>query len=90
VWPFISGFYVAACVAAGQFRLAEQKLAELTALVRPAREARVAFGFNEWFRAQDGIPYGQDWQTWSAAMYLYATVAVERRSTPFFDEVRAA
>ena len=40
------------------------------------------------FRAYDGTPQGQDGQTWSAAMYLYAAACVEQRRTPFFDEVR--
>ena len=88
IWPFVCGFYVAALVAAGRYRLAERKLAALTQLVRPARDAQLDFGFNEWFRAQDGTPCGQDWQTWSAAMYFYAAVAVEQRRTPFFDEAR--
>jgi hypothetical protein len=90
IWPFICGFYIAAIVASGKFQLAEQKLAALTELVRPAREAKVAFGFNEWFRAQDGTPQGQDWQTWSAAMYLYAAISVEQRRTPFFDDIRSS
>jgi hypothetical protein len=91
VWPFICGFYVAALVAAGRHQLAERKLLAFTELVRPARDANnVAFGFNEWLRAHDGAPCGQDWQTWSAAMYLYAAACVERRSTPFFDEIRAS
>jgi hypothetical protein len=88
VWPFICGFYVAALVAAGRSRLAERKLAALTDLVRPARQAQVPFGFNEWFKAQDGTPRGEDWQTWSAAMYLYAAACVETGGTPFFDQVR--
>ncbi len=88
VWPFICGFYVAALVAAGRQQLARKKLEVLTDLVRPAREAKVPFGFNEWFRAQDAVPCGQDWQTWSAAMYLYAAVSVELNETPFFDEIR--
>ena len=88
VWPFICGFYVAALVATGHQRLAERKLLALAELVRPARVADVGFGFNEWFCAQDGTPCGQDWQTWSAAMYLYAAVAVETGKTPFFDEIR--
>jgi len=88
VWPFISGFYIAALVAAGRYRLAEKKLIALTHLVRPARLADVEFGFNEWCRAQDGTPHGEDWQSWSAAMYLYAAACVEQRKTPFFDEVR--
>lgn len=90
IWPFICGFYIAAIVAAGRIRLARQRLADLAELVVPARDHDVAFGFNEWFRAQDGAPSGQDWQTWSAAMYLYACACVERGCTPFFDEVRAA
>lgn len=88
VWPFICGFYIAALVAAGRHRLAKKKLAVLTHLVQPAREADVEFGFNEWHRAQDGTAQGQDWQSWSAAMYLYATACVEKRTTPFFDKVR--
>jgi hypothetical protein len=31
---------------------------------------------------------GQDWQTWSAALYLYAAKCVEEQRTPFFDMVR--
>jgi hypothetical protein len=88
VWPFICGFYVAALVAAGKYRLAEKKLLALAELVRPARTAEVEFGFNEWCRAQDGTPQGEDWQTWSAAMFLYAAACVEQKRTPFFDEVR--
>ena len=88
VWPFICGFYIAALVAAGRRRLAEKKLLALTHLVRPARTADVDFGFNEWCRAQDGTPQGQDWQSWSAAMYLYAARCVETGKTPFFDQLR--
>ena len=88
VWPFICGFYVAALVAAGKMRIARRKLHALTHLVRPARNTDLAFGFNEYFRAQDGAPCGQDWQTWSAAMYLYAAACVETGRTPFFDDVR--
>jgi hypothetical protein len=86
VWPFICGFYVAACVHAGRRRVAERNLAALTDLVQPARGAAVKFGFNEWFGARDGAPRGQDWQTWSAAMYLYAAECVERGDTPFFEQ----
>ena len=90
VWPFVCGFYVAALVAAGRQRLATKKLEALARIVQPARTANVAFGFNEWIRAQDGMPRGQDWQTWSAAMYLFAAVSVERCETPFFKEVRSS
>lgn len=81
VWPFVCGFYIAALVAAGEQRLAEAKLRALTSLVRASRKLPAshpgAFGFNEWFRAQDGAPAGEDWQTWSASMYLYAAASVE-------------
>jgi hypothetical protein len=89
VWPFVCGFYVAALVAAGRFRLAEKKLMALTELIQPAREASVPYGFNEWIKAQDGKPRGQDWQTWSASMYLYAAECVATSRTPFFDAIRA-
>jgi len=88
IWPFVCGFYIAALVAAGRYRLAERKLIVLTELLKPAREADVEFGFNEWLRAQDATPQGEDWQGWSAAMYLYAANCVEQRSTPFFEQIR--
>jgi hypothetical protein len=88
IWPCACALYVAALVAAGRLRLAERKLLALTELVRQKREADVDFGFNEWHRAQDGEPRGQDWQTWSAGMYLYAATCVEQKKTPFFDWIR--
>jgi len=88
VWPFICGFYIAALVAAGKQQLAEKRLIALTELVRPARAVNVEFGFNEWLRAQDGTPQGEDWQSWSAAMYLYAAGCVEKQKTPFFEDIR--
>ncbi|HEX2905665.1 MAG TPA: glycoside hydrolase 100 family protein [Phototrophicaceae bacterium] len=84
IWPFICGLYIAALVKAGRFRLAERKLFALTNAMRPAREAAVEYGFNEWLRAQDSAPAGQDWQTWSAALYLYAAHCVEHKQTSFF------
>jgi hypothetical protein len=88
IWPFICGFYIASLVATGKQQLAERKLLALTKLVQTARQADVEFGFNEWIRAQDGTPQGQDWQSWSAAMYLYSAACVEQKRTPFFDDVR--
>jgi hypothetical protein len=88
IWPFIGGFYVAALVAAKRFKLAEEKLVALTQCVKITRSENLEFGFNEWIKAQDGKPMGQDWQTWSASMYLYAAKCVELKSTPFFDEMR--
>ncbi len=90
VWPFACGFYVAACVAAGRIGLARRKLLALTELVKPWHENEVDWGFNEWSKAQTGEPRGRDWQTWSAAMYLYAAACVEQECTPFFGEMREA
>ncbi len=88
VWPFVCGFYIAALVAAGEQRLAEAKLRALTALVKLSRKSPPTppdgFGFNEWFRARDGSPAGEDWQTWSASMYLYAATCVEAGAVRFF------
>jgi len=88
VWPFICGFYVAALVAAGKQKLAQTKLIELAKLNQAYRVKETDFGFNEWIGAQDGIPRGQDWQSWSAAMYLYASECVEQKRTPFFEDIR--
>jgi hypothetical protein len=90
VWPFVCGFYVAACVAAGRMGLAKRKLAALTELVKPWHENEADWGFNEWIQAQTGKPTGRDWQTWSAAMYLYAAECVRQGRTLFFDEIRAS
>jgi hypothetical protein len=88
IWPFIGGFYVAALVAAKKYRLAEEKLLALTEIIRAVKNKRLNFGFNEWLKAQDGQPMGQNWQTWSAALYLYAVKCVEEKRTPYFDEIR--
>ena len=88
IWPFVCGFYVAALVAAKKYSLAREKLVALTHLIKISSTAEVNFGFNEWIKAQDGKPMGQDWQTWSAALYLYAAKCVEEKRTPFFDEMR--
>jgi hypothetical protein len=88
IWPFICGFYVAALVAAKRYTLAREKLVALTLCIELSNTGNVVFGFNEWIKAQDGKPMGQDWQTWSAALYLYAVKCVEEKSTPFFDEMR--
>ncbi len=88
IWPFICGFYVAALVAAKRYSLAKEKLLALTHSLKVSSTGKVEFGFNEWIKAQDGKPMGQDWQTWSAALYLYAVKCVEDKQTPFFDDIR--
>jgi len=88
IWPFVCGFYISALVAAKKFKLAEKKLLVLTKLIKQAREADLEFGFNEWHRAQDGTAQGQNWQSWSASMYLYAASCVEQQSPMFFEWIR--
>ena len=88
IWPFICGIYVAALVAAKRYDLAEEKLLELTKCIKLSTDISLDYGFNEWIKAQTGKPKGQDWQTWSAALYLYAANCVEERNTPFFDGIR--
>jgi hypothetical protein len=88
IWPFICGFYVAALVAVKRYKLAEKKLLTLTQILKSSNSNNMNFGFNEWIKAQNGKPMGQDWQTWSAALYLYAVKCVEEGKTPYFDEIR--
>jgi hypothetical protein len=88
IWPFVAAFYVVALVAGGQQTLAVKKMNALTQLVKMSRGTGLEYGFNEWIRATDGQPMGQDWQTWSAAMYIYAVSAVESGTTPGLDDVR--
>jgi len=89
VWPFVCGFYIAALVAAGRHVLARRKLEVLAELVGRARDPSLAYGFNEYLRASDGAPGGHDWQSWSAAMFLYAAACVEQQRTPLFEQIRA-
>jgi hypothetical protein len=88
IWPFVCGFYVAALVAAKKYVLAREKLVSLTHIIKISSSGKLDFGFNEWIKAQDGKPMGQDWQTWSAALYLYAAKCVEEKGTPYFDKIR--
>lgn len=88
IWPFICGVYIAALVAAKKYQLAEKKLLALTEAIKAVNGQQLEYGFNEWLHAQDGLPKGQNWQTWSAALYLYAAACVEERKTPFFEEMR--
>jgi len=88
IWPFICGFYIAALVAAKRYSLAQEKLIALTKCIEMSNSGTLEFGFNEWHKAQDGKPMGQEWQTWTAALYLYAAKCVEEKRTPFFDEMR--
>ncbi|MGM0390623.1 MAG: glycoside hydrolase 100 family protein [Bacteroidota bacterium] len=88
IWPFVCGIYIAALVTAKNFSLAEEKLIALTKLIKLSKRKNLEFGFNEWYRPDNGKPAGQDWQTWSAALYLYAAKCVEEKRTPYFEDIR--
>ena len=88
IWPFICGLYIAALVAAKKFDLAKEKLLELTSFIKQPNNQDLEYGFNEWHKAQTGKPMGQNWQTWSASLYLYAANCVETGKTPYFDKLR--
>ncbi len=88
IWPFVCGFYIAALVAAKKYTLAAEKLVALTTSIKVSNSGTLKYGFNEWIKAQNGKPMGQEWQTWSASMYLYAAKCVETKTTPFFDGMR--
>ena len=70
IWPFICGFYIAAIVAAKRYSLAEEKLITLTKYIKISITGNQHFGFNEWIKAQDGKPMGQDWKL-VAQLYIY-------------------
>lgn len=83
IWPFICAMYIAALVYVEKFELAEKKLVNLTLMIQKARDPQLSHGFNEWNKSQSALPSGQDWQTWSAALYLYAAKCVEMKHTFF-------
>ncbi|HUX22570.1 MAG TPA: glycoside hydrolase 100 family protein [Spirochaetia bacterium] len=85
IWPYVDAFYVVAALAAGNRSLAEEKLIELTRVNTLAQDRELDFGFNEWLGARDGQPKGQDWQTWSASMYVYAAECVLQNRVLFFE-----
>ncbi|NLW87545.1 MAG: amylo-alpha-1,6-glucosidase [Planctomycetes bacterium] len=87
VWPFICGLHLAAIVSTGRHELAQRRLASLAAVTRLAVNKDLPFGFNEWLSALDGTPRGQDWQSWSAALFIYAYECVKRRKALFFDDI---
>ena len=64
---------------------AKERFIALTHLNRLSTDPKLDFGFNEWIKAQYGTPAGQDWQTWSAAMYLYAAACIEKGKAVFFE-----
>lgn len=88
IWPFICSLYIAALVSIKKYELAEKKLIALTQLITMSKNKKLSYGFNEWHKAQNGKPMGEDWQTWSASLYSYAVTCVEEKRTPYFEGMR--
>ncbi|MCL5960376.1 MAG: amylo-alpha-1,6-glucosidase [Chloroflexi bacterium] len=85
VWPFTWAFYIVALVKAGRLSAARSQLEDLTAAIKLSKHPQLNWGFNEWLDAQSGHPRGEDWQSWSAGMYLFAAIAVAQGRVPIFD-----
>jgi hypothetical protein len=65
-------------------------LEALAQAVKPWHENETEWGFNEQLKAQTGEPLGRDWQTWSAALFVYAVHCVETGTTPWLDTIRSS
>ena len=85
IWPFIGGFYVVALVKAAQLQEAQRALERLADLARQGRQAE--WEFNEWFHGESGRPMGFSFQTWSAAMYVYAYECVRAQRAIELEEI---
>ncbi|MCF7889715.1 amylo-alpha-1,6-glucosidase [Candidatus Bipolaricaulota bacterium] len=85
IWPFAVGFYVVALIKLGLLEEANRTLNSLAALVVGSEDPDLSFGFNEWYKAQTGEPEGHDWQTWSAATFIYAEECLKNERVLFLD-----
>jgi glycogen debranching enzyme len=74
IWPFVGGFWVLTLAQLGRKKRA---LDQLAALARANQTGN--WEFNEWFHGLTGEPCGMAGQSWSAAMFLLAHRALERR-----------
>lgn len=82
IWPFIGGFYVAALVKAKKLTKAKEELASLAEANKQNIEGE--WGFNEWLDGIEGKPTKNNWQAWSAGMYIFAFECVKRKRVPWF------
>lgn len=85
LWPFVIGFYVVALIKLNLLEEAERILTSLARLVTKSKDPGLSCGFNEWHKAQTGRTGGHDWQTWSAANFLYASECFRRQQVLFLD-----
>jgi len=82
IWPFLGGFYVAALVKAKQFGKARQELKSLAEANKLGVEGE--WKFNEWLDGIEGKPTPNDYQAWSAGMYIFAYECVKRKKVMWF------
>ena len=88
VWPFIGGFLVAALVEAGRHSEAAEQLERLARALKEGHDQ--PWEFNEWHHGRTGRPMGAPFQSWSAAMYLFALKSVTDRAVPCLLQMRAS
>ena len=69
-----------------RFKEAKQKLDSLAELVLKSENPDLSYGFNEWYKAQMGEPEGHDWQTWSAATFIYAAECLKNKGVILLDQ----
>jgi hypothetical protein len=78
IWPMIGGFWVAALVACGRRRQAQEELLKL------AQSCQLGgWAFNEWLQGRTGALRGMPGQSWNAAAFLMAQAAVADGESPF-------
>ena len=85
IWPFAVALYAVSLIKLDLMEKAGMSLLELAKLVKKSRNPDLNYGFNEWHRAHTGTAKGQDWQTWSAALFLYAAKCFERQKVLFLN-----
>lgn len=74
IWPFVGGFWVMTLARLGKRRRARQQLERLAAVNQINQ-----WQFNEWFHGKTGKPSGMKGQSWSAATFLLAQRALEKK-----------
>ncbi len=83
IWPFVGGFYVVALIKAG--RLKDAKLALEKLALANQQGIHNEWEFNEWLHGITGKPMGQEFQAWSAGMYIFAYECFKKNSLIFFN-----
>jgi glycogen debranching enzyme len=73
-WPFVGGFWVLLLARLGRTEEAWRELEQLALASRLG-----GWEFNEWFHGQSGEPMGMPGQSWNAALYVLAYLALRER-----------